>query len=83
MTLNHTSPLSTPLLSLPKGKKSYLSLRDKQVLSWGIQQVRMIFQTPPLRDLTLGEITPGSSIVGDKLLKWVILIMILIISLFL
>lgn len=51
--------------------KTYLSDRDKLILAWGVQQVRSIFQTPPLRDLTLGEITPGSSVTGKALLHWV------------
>jgi hypothetical protein len=71
ITLNHSSPHSTPSISLPQGRRSYLSEQDKLVLSWGIQQVRDIFLTPPLRDLTLGEVTPGPSVTGKNLLHWV------------
>jgi hypothetical protein len=71
VTLNHSSPHSTPQISLPKGAKRYLSDRDKLVLAWGVQQVRQIFQTPPLRDLTLGEVTPGSGVLGKSLVQWI------------
>lgn len=56
-----------PSLDLPENKTHYLSSMDRQRLSWGIEQVRRILSSPPLKNMTRDEVFPGSDIVGHKL----------------
>ena len=71
--LNHSTAHAMPVLSLPPGRSEYLSERDLSTLAWGIREVRRIVATPPLRDQTTGELSPGRSIAsGSKaLMRWV------------
>eukprot|EP00602_Paraphysomonas_sp_CaronLab_P011175 CAMPEP_0185039958 /NCGR_PEP_ID=MMETSP1103-20130426/37448_1 /TAXON_ID=36769 /ORGANISM="Paraphysomonas bandaiensis, Strain Caron Lab Isolate" /LENGTH=624 /DNA_ID=CAMNT_0027579057 /DNA_START=273 /DNA_END=2147 /DNA_ORIENTATION=+ len=71
VTLNHSNPHAVPVLSLPPGSTEYLSRRDIMALSWAVKQVRYIAATPPLSNLTLGELTPGRGVEGSELQQWI------------
>lgn len=55
-----------PRLQLAHGRTSYLSPRDVKRLTWGIQEVRKIMDTPPLASEIREEIVPGPSIREDN-----------------
>lgn len=78
---------NNPLLGSPEihvddreGAPEPMTELDVEKLAWGVGQVRKIMNTPPLRELTMGEVYPGPGVSGipgdtagedDCLLDWV------------
>lgn len=70
--VNSTNPIDyPPILSLPPERSRYLHDSDVDRIAWGVTRVREIFTVPPLSELTGAEVSPGSSITGSALSKWV------------
>ena len=60
-----------PSLQLPENKTSHLTDKDVKRLSWGMNKVRRILSFDPFKNLTQGELYPGSHVVDSKLLKYI------------
>jgi choline dehydrogenase len=51
-----------PSLELPSDRSEYLTSRDVKILAWGMEQVRRISGSSPMKDSILQETTPGLGI---------------------
>lgn len=56
-----------PEIRLPAGVGRYLSPRDVQVLSWGVERVRRIMGTSPMSTAVREEVAPGAHVTGKAL----------------
>jgi len=56
-----------PTIGLPPGQSQYLSDKDVEKLSWGVEEVRRVLSFAPLSLKTGTELIPGTSVVGDAL----------------
>lgn len=60
-----------PTLHLPENTTSHLTDMDVKRLSWGMEKVRQILSFDPLKNLTQGELYPGSDVVGSELRNYI------------
>lgn len=72
--LDNDNPIrKSPIVQFMNNKNLYLSELDTKRLYWGLNQVRKILHTSPLKEVVIAEISPGheNEWTEEQFIEWV------------